>query len=700
MSDIQTLIVALIQPSRYDEDGYVVRYFRGVLPSNTLACLRTLTLEFADSWKKQKGISIIVEAYDEMVERIPLKKLAGMNRGGTRVVAALVGVQSNQFARASDLAKQLNALGIKTLIGGFHVSGVLSMFGEPTPEIRELMDVGVTIVHGEAEDRWESILAEVMEGSEKPLYVMDSYPNITSRPIPQPDPHYMKKFALPFMGTVDCSRGCPFNCTFCTVVNVQGHQMRNRSAEQVLNAIRDNLNRGIMEYFFTDDNFSRNPDWEKILDGLIEMREKEGKHISMMMQVDTRSHKVKNFVTKAGRAGCTQVFIGMESLNPRNIEAVGKMQNHVDDYADFIETWHQAGVMTHVGYIIGFPFDTPESVREDIRRLKDEVKVDQASFFILTPLPGSRDHADMVKEGRRMDPDLNKYDSFHVVMDHPLMSTEEWVSAYNEAWESFYTPENMRNILMRAGSERYGGVFKNFMWYRNSLLEPRHPMVAGFVRLKNRREVRPGTVVPGFWKFQAQWIKEMAIGFRKRISLFLELQELWLLTRKPEDPTFRFIADFYAAVNDAKKRIAALNLHLPSAKWGEELQATLQTLHERAVSQYHHANLSGKARKRIDGIFEEMNTLLSNDQYAKSVNAITAYLNKKVQVVENFTLKQVARRRKVTNYWELSLSRIREGKILRFLLSFPKLALNGIKDIRLSGMFLYNLFNSGLAHHK
>jgi radical SAM superfamily enzyme YgiQ (UPF0313 family) len=671
-----------------------------VLPSNTLACLRTLTLEFADSWKKEKEISITVEAYDEMVERIPLKHLADLNRGDSRVVAALVGVQSNQFARASDLAKQLTGLGVKTLIGGFHVSGVLTMFGEPTPEIRELMDAGVTIVHGEAEDRWESILAEVVEGNEKPLYVMDSYPDISRRPTPQPDPRYMKKFALPFMGTVDCSRGCPFNCTFCTVVNVQGHRMRNRSAEKVLAAIRDNVSHGIMEYFFTDDNFSRNPDWEKILDGIIKMREEEGFTISMMMQVDTRSHKVKNFVEKAGRAGCTQVFIGMESLNPLNIEAAGKKQNNVEDYAAFIDAWHKVGVMTHVGYIIGFPFDTPESVREDIRRLKEEVKVDQASFFMLTPLPGSRDHCDMVKEGRRMDSDLNRYDSFHIVMDHPRMSSEEWVSAYNEAWESFYSPENMRNILMRAGSDRYWGVFKNFMWYRNSLLEPRHPMVAGFVRLKNRREVRPGTVVPGFWKFQAQRIREMVGGFQRRVGLFLELQELWFLTRKPEDPNFRFVADFATAVNDAKKRISSLNIHLPSVKWREELQATWQAMRDKALSQYDYANLNRKARKRIDEIFEEMNTIIANEQYTKSVAAITAYLNKKVQSVENFTLKQVARRRKLTSYWQLSLNRIREGKILHFLLSSPKLVINGVKDIRLSAVFLYNLFNSGLVHHK
>ncbi|MHB9029256.1 MAG: B12-binding domain-containing radical SAM protein, partial [Candidatus Latescibacterota bacterium] len=327
MKKVQSLVVSLIQPSRYDDDGYVIRYFKGVLPSNTLACLRSLTLEFADRWEKDKNVSLTVEAYDEVVERIPIGSLARRNRGNTRVVAALVGVQSNQFARASDLAKQLTASGIKTLIGGFHVSGVIAMLGEPTPEIRELMDLGVTVVHGEAEGRWESILEDVLSGTEKPLYIMESYPDISDSPIPQPASRYMKKFALPFMGTVDCSRGCPFNCSFCTVVNVQGHKMRHRSGDKILATIRENYQNGISEYFFTDDNFSRNPEWEKILDGIIHMREAEDMGVTMMMQVDTRSHKIKNFTEKAARAGCTQVFIGMESINPRNLEAANKKQN-------------------------------------------------------------------------------------------------------------------------------------------------------------------------------------------------------------------------------------------------------------------------------------------------------------------------------------------------------------------------------------
>jgi radical SAM superfamily enzyme YgiQ (UPF0313 family) len=620
------------------------------------------------------------------------------------VVAALVGVQSNQFARASDMAKSLTALGIKTLIGGFHVSGIISMFGEPTPEIRELMDIGVTVVHGEAEDRWESILSDVLAGREKSLYVMEGFPDISCQPMPEPDQRYMKKFALPFMGTVDCSRGCPFNCNFCTVVNVQGRSMRSRSAEHLLAAIRKNFDRSINEYFFTDDNFSRNPEWERILDGIIEMREVEGKSIAIMMQVDTRSHKVPNFTEKAARAGCSQVFIGMESVNPKNLEAAGKKQNRVDDYVEFIESWHAVGVATHVGYIIGFPFDTPESVREDINRLKNEIKVDQASFFMLTPLPGSRDHLEMVKTGKRMDPDLNKFDSFHVVMDHPLMTEREWVAAYNEAWQSFYTFDNRRTILMRCGKASYWGLFKNLMWYKNSLLEPRHPMVAGFIRIKDRKDIRPGIRVPGFWEFQFRRAFELFHGFRKRIGFFFELQELWLLTRKPEDLTFRFVADFAAAVNEAKHRLSALDISIPYAKWREEMNTAILTLREKLTRQFDPSALSGKARERAHAVIDEMNGYLEKinpgDHYHRGVSSITSYLEKNREAIEDCSLKWVARRRKITNYWWLSLNRVRKGKIFLFLLSLPKLAVNFIHDIRMSTSFLYHLMNKNFIRHR
>ena len=691
---INKLTVVFIRPTNYDDDGYVIRYVKGVLPSNTIACMRSLTLEFTERWKRDYGIDITVECYDEFVEKVPITKFARKNGSSHKVVAALVGVQSNQYPRAADLAMRLTDHGIKALIGGFHVSGILAMFGEPTPEINDVIDYGVTVVQGEAELVWESILHDVVNGCEKSIYRMTNYPDISNKPVPQADTRYMRKFAVSHMGTVDCSRGCPFNCSFCTIVNVQGRHMRCRSANSILATIRNNLALGINHYFFTDDNFSRNTNWESIFDGLIEMREQEGLDISFMMQVDTVCDRIPNFVEKAGRAGCTQVFIGMESLNPDNLKAVQKNQNNVENYASYIAAWHRENVMTHVGYIIGFPFDTLESVKRDVDNMMNVIKVDQASFFILTPLPGSVDHKYMVDNNLPLDPDLNNYDSFHITTEHPLMTRDETLQAYDYAWTQFYRFENLKKVLMRAGTKAYWNIFKNIMWYKNSLLEPRHPMVAGFIRRKHRTDVRPGTPVLSRRQYYFTRLKEYSAGLWRRIGLFFELQELWMLTRKPDDPTFKLVADFTTALSETKGRIAAIEIGGSYARWKEETIHTLAGLRERIVQFYNAEHLPGRKRKRLNNLIDEMDATLQkahSADYHLAMPDIAGYLNRCMRLAEDFSLKNVARRRRITDFWILTLNRLRHGRIFSFMVSLPKIAVSGLRDFIMSLSFAWHL---------
>jgi len=697
MKEIKSLNIVLVKPSKYDDEGFVIRYFKGVLPSNTLACMNSLTIKFIEKWKTEKNIKISIDIFDDIIHDIPYKKIAKRNKDNNMVVVALVGVQSNHFPRASDIAKKFTALGVKTLVGGFHVSGVLSLFDKPSPEIQELMDCGVTVVHGEAESAWEQILSDIIEGNEKSLYRMTEFPDISNEIVPQMDQKYLKNFAFQHKATIDCSRGCPFNCSFCTIINVQGHKMRCRSAENVLKTIRENYKNGINEYFFTDDNFSRNPAWQGMFDGLIHMNEVEGFNIGFMMQVDTACHKIPNFIQKASRAGCSQVFIGMESINPKNIEAAGKKQNKVEDYAKFVQAWHDVGVMTHAGYIIGFPYDSPESIRKDMKKLKNEIKVNQVSFFILTPLPGSMDHYNMVQNKAYIDPDLNKFDSFHVVMDHPLMSSEEWLKSFMEAWESFYDFENLKNILMRAGSEAYWAIFKNIFWYKNSLLEPQHPMVAGFVRKKNRTDIRLGTKKMGFLNYRIMRIRELISGFKKRISLFFELQELWLVTRKPDNPKFKFVADFSATLAEARLSLSSIDFNDSYSKWYDEVDSIISTLKMKIGNYSNTSTLKGKTKKRFNALIDDMNSTFekthAQELYNRGAAYLTSYLNNNIRLVEEFSLKQVARRRKITNFWAVTWQRIKKGKIFRFAISMPRVVISVIRDLWMSLSFTYHLKN-------
>src|SRR5207245_10739522 len=158
----------------------------------------------------------------------------------------------------------------------------------------------------------------------------------------------MEHLAYPTFGTADTSRGWPVACSFCTIINVQGRKMRERSPESIAALLRSNyVEHGISFYFFTDDNFARKKLWRETFEAIIKLRE-EGIKVSFMMQVDL-ARKPKDFVSLAGKAGCTQVFIGMESVNPENLKAEGKKQNNVEEYRDIIEEWHDAAVVVNTG---------------------------------------------------------------------------------------------------------------------------------------------------------------------------------------------------------------------------------------------------------------------------------------------------------------------------------------------------------------
>ena len=120
------------------------------------------------------------------------------------------------------------------------------------------------------------------------------------------------------------------------------------------------------------------------------------------------------------------MFIGLENIDPDNLSAAKKKQNHISDYRELLLEWRKRRVITYCGYIIGFPNDTPESLVKRIQIIQRELPLDILEFSILTPLPGSEDHAKAVAKGVDIDPDLNKFDLEHVTTDHPRMSREEW----------------------------------------------------------------------------------------------------------------------------------------------------------------------------------------------------------------------------------------------------------------------------------
>jgi len=346
--------------------------------------------------------------------------------------------------------------------------------------------------------------------------------------------------------------------------------MRERSPASMAAMMRRNyLEHGISFYFFTDDNFARKKLWRETFEELIKLRE-EGIKVSFMMQVDL-ARKPKDFVHLAAKAGCTQVFIGMESVNPENLKAEGKNQNNVEEYRQIIKEWHDVGIVVHAGYIIGLPSDSKDQVPEDIRFLMEEVGPDQASFFMLTPLPGSHDHREMKKRGEWMDPDFNKRDSFHATIHHPRMTAQEWTEAYENAWKTFYSKEYMTRVLARWTDhpKSYWNLMSVFFWYKNAaLIEKQHPMVAGFFRLKDRKSRRPGFAVDSvpvhLWKRS----KETFVLLIAWAKFLKEMEEIWLQTRKKTETEERWLEQIQKLQADVWQalKIAELQKIYSSAK--------------------------------------------------------------------------------------------------------------------------------------
>jgi radical SAM superfamily enzyme YgiQ (UPF0313 family) len=530
---VRIIRVYFIKPSKYDDDGYVSVFRYGVQPNNTLNVLSALNDEFNRHFSGKRNVHLETIIWDEICDGVispqtirAIKEKA--HEDGVELLIGLAGVQSNQYPRGRDLALQFVAEGMTTMMGGFHVSGY-------PDSCKFLNSVGVTTIVGEAENTWGFIIEDLLKGELKPQYSVTEgiraktgqediiVPIITEAQLPTLDDRYLTRFFNTTMTPLDTSRGCPFTCSYCSVKNVMGRTMRSREPNAVVEWVRDAMQyHGIESLFLVDDDFFRSPRWEEILTGLIELK-KEYPKLSFMMQVDvdascyanvaegeteTAKHRrSKRFTELAAAAGCYQAFVGIESLNPDNLNFATKYQNTDDrqhkmkieeararvigKYQRVVDNWHKVGVSVHAGYMLGFPFDGPDCGRVAAQTLR-KIGFDIVSYFIMTPLPGTEDQARYAKEGDIIDWDFNQLDSQHVTLKHPRLDTRQWMQAYKEAFTGFYSiGAAIREVLTVCGgrhlnAESRRSTLRQFCYYFFSYRQGRHPMVGGIWQIRRR----------------------------------------------------------------------------------------------------------------------------------------------------------------------------------------------------------------------
>src|SRR5215472_5987458 len=183
---IKPFLLELIKPSHYYDEGYVIQWWRAFVPSNSLSSVYGLALDASRREVLGSDTPIELAVHDETTEILRLDRIVRrFERNGHNGLVCLVGVQSNQFPRAVDIARPLRRAGIQVAIGGFHVSGCLAMLSELPPDLREALDLGICLFAGEVEGRMDELLRAAQERRLPPVYdFMKDLPDLEAQPLP------------------------------------------------------------------------------------------------------------------------------------------------------------------------------------------------------------------------------------------------------------------------------------------------------------------------------------------------------------------------------------------------------------------------------------------------------------------------------------------------------------------------------------
>ncbi|MDD4893887.1 MAG: radical SAM protein [Candidatus Omnitrophica bacterium] len=357
-----------------------------------------------------------VEIYNEDIYRPDYSKLKADVIG--------ISILTSTAKRGYQIAKRFPKE--KVIMGGVHAS---LMYDEALQFARQ-------VVIGEAED----VIAGVVDGSIKEAVVNGS-PVQNLDALPYPDFSLIKGYKSPALVVpVSTSRGCPFDCTFCSVTKMFGREYRFRSAQNVMEEV---ANRSAKTFFFCDDNFTANPKRTHELLGLMIKH----KIRSWTCQVRCDAAKDKELLKLMARAGCSVVCVGFESVNHETLKAYKKKQT-IDDIIHAIRSFHKRKIKIHGMFVLGSDNDNESTVWETLRFAVKQ-KIDTIQMMILTPVPGTKFHEDMLQQKRIFTHDWNLYDGQHVVFNPKLLSAKELQVSVTRAYAKFYSLSKFFSLLVK-----------------------------------------------------------------------------------------------------------------------------------------------------------------------------------------------------------------------------------------------------------
>jgi hypothetical protein len=453
-------------------DGTVERFRRGFMPNSTVPHVRSMVPSTINQLPTES------HAVDEYVYTdLEYLKLLRATRDG-RTLVALVGVQSHQFHRALDLAALARSNGCQVVIGGPHVM---------TCDTSMLQGHGVSFAQCEAELVWDEILGDATNGELKPLYGegLRWQENLESPVLVPPNRSELRRYIVPMLGVYP-ARGCPFLCNFCSVTKIAGRKIRGQSINTTMASLRAAKSSGVNTVMFTSDNFNKYPQAEELLQTMVD--EKLG--MKFFVQCDTQIAKQEELVELLARAGCYQMFVGVESFDRATLVAANKKQNRPEAYHNIVRLCREHGIGSHFSNIIGFPQDTEESIYEHLAVLQS-IAPNWASFYILCPIPGTEQYDEFLNAGLITENNLDRFDTTCLTWKHPNLSSAKLSELLYECYRKFtsigHAVGNIQGIASQHGrgkvTERLGSLAMS-LFIRYCAWRRTHPMSGGVMRVR------------------------------------------------------------------------------------------------------------------------------------------------------------------------------------------------------------------------
>ncbi len=352
--------------------------------------------------------------------------------------------------RAYAICDRVRSLGIPTIIGGPHVTWLPDealahadyvMLGEAEEPFRKflqvLVDRSFTEIPGLCYRHDEKIIRNPVVPASCDLDSIP-FPDLSSLAGP------LKTIGRKRIVPMQTSRGCPFDCAFCSVTGMFGRKYRFRSAENVL-AEMDRYRADREFIFFYDDNFAAHPRRTR---ELLEKMVQRGNRIRWSTQVRADICNDLELVQLMRRAGCQTVFVGFESVNSASLESMKKKQT-LEDIRRAAVTLRKQDIQVHGMFVYGFDEDDWSTVTEAIRFAK-QTRLTSTQFMILTPFPGTRSYEQLNSEGRIRFRDWSLYDAHHVVFKPRNFTYYALQKAQMISHKRFYSVvESIKKVMQR-----------------------------------------------------------------------------------------------------------------------------------------------------------------------------------------------------------------------------------------------------------